>query len=105
MVRSKGARMASLVAVGVLAFGALSACGDDSDSDNNSSDSSDSSSEAPAADGKVGVILPDETTSPRWEANDRPSLQAAFDDAGVESIIDNAGGDVAKFGGSGAARV
>ncbi|MBA2953076.1 substrate-binding domain-containing protein [Nocardioides sp. MAH-18] len=97
MVRSKGARMASLVAVGVLAFGALSACGDDSDSDNNSGDSGDSSG-SPAAEGKVGVILPDETTSPRWEANDRPSLQAAFDDAGVESIIDNAGGDVAKFG-------
>ncbi|WP_232523014.1 MULTISPECIES: sugar ABC transporter substrate-binding protein [Nocardioides] len=89
--------MASLVAVGVLAFGALSACGDDSDSDNNSGDSGDSSG-SPAAEGKVGVILPDETTSPRWEANDRPSLQAAFDDAGVESIIDNAGGDVAKFG-------
>ena len=48
--------------------------------------------------GKVGVILPDATTSPRWEANDRPSLQAAFDAAGVESDIQNAGGDKAKFG-------
>lgn len=96
MVRNKGARTASLVAVGVLAFGALAACGDDSD--DGDSGSSGDSSESAAADGKVGVILPDETTSPRWEANDRPSLQAAFDDAGVESIIDNAGGDVAKFG-------
>jgi D-xylose transport system substrate-binding protein len=93
MVRNKGARYASLVAAGVLAFGALAACGDDGDN----GDSGDSGSEA-SADGKVGVILPDETTSPRWEANDRPSLQAAFDEAGVESIIDNAGGDVAKFG-------
>ncbi|MFC7497338.1 MULTISPECIES: sugar ABC transporter substrate-binding protein [unclassified Nocardioides] len=94
MVRNKGARFASLVAVGVLAFGALAACGDDSDGgDDGGSDGGGSASE-----GKVGVILPDETTSPRWEANDRPSLQAAFDDAGVESIIDNAGGDVAKFG-------
>lgn len=95
MVRNKGARMASLVAVGVLAFGALAACGDDSEDGDNGSGGD--SGEA-AAEGKVGVILPDETTSPRWEANDRPSLQAAFDEAGVESIIDNAGGDVAKFG-------
>ena len=27
-----------------------------------------------AATGKVGVILPDSATSPRWEANDRPHL-------------------------------
>jgi D-xylose transport system substrate-binding protein len=93
MVRNKGARFASLVAVGVLAFGALAACGDDSDggSDGGSGSSGD-------ATGKVGVILPDATTSPRWEANDRPALQKAFDDAGIESDIQNAGGDVAKFG-------
>ena len=94
MVRNKGARFAALVAVGVMAFGALAACGGDDDS--SSGDASDGSSAA--AGGKVGVILPDETTSPRWEANDRPSLQKAFDDAGVESTIQNAGGDVAKFG-------
>jgi D-xylose transport system substrate-binding protein len=92
MVRKKGARYASLVAAGVLAFGALAACGDDS-SDGSSSDGSSGS-----AGGKVGVILPDTTTSPRWEANDRPSLTQAFDDAGVESDIQNAGGDVDKFG-------
>jgi D-xylose transport system substrate-binding protein len=96
MVRNKGARYASLVAAGVLAFGALSACGSDSEGGSEGS-SGDGSSDA-SVEGKVGVILPDETTSPRWEANDRPSLQAAFDAAGVESIIDNAGGDVAKFG-------
>ena len=94
MVRNKGARIASLMAVGVLAFGGLAACGG-SDSEGGSEGGSGST---PKADGKVGVILPDETTSPRWEANDRPSLQKAFDDAGVESIIDNAGGDKAKFG-------
>ncbi|WP_345528804.1 sugar ABC transporter substrate-binding protein [Nocardioides endophyticus] len=93
MVRNKGARIASLMAVGALAFGALAACGSDSEGG-----SEGGSGDSPKADGKVGVILPDETTSPRWEANDRPSLKAAFDAAGVESIIDNAGGDVAKFG-------
>src|SRR3954451_9801695 len=47
---------------------------------------------------KIGVILPDTTTSPRWEANDRPSLQKAFTDAGFQSDIQNAGGDKTKFG-------
>ena len=92
MVSKKGARVASLVAAGALAFGALAACGG-SDSGGSSSGSTDSSSA-----GKVGVILPDTTTSPRWEANDRPSLEAAFKAAGVASDIQNAGGDVDKFG-------
>ena len=48
--------------------------------------------------GKVGVILPDSQTSPRWEANDRPLLKAAFDAAGIESDIQNAQKDVQKFG-------
>jgi D-xylose transport system substrate-binding protein len=92
MVRNKGARIASLIAVGALAFGALAACGSDSDGG-----SEGGSGGSPKADGKVGVILPDTTTSPRWEANDRPSLEAAFKDAGVEYDIQNAGGDTAKF--------
>ncbi len=48
--------------------------------------------------GKVGVILPDAATSPRWEANDRPLLKKAFSDAGIASDIQNAGGDKSKFG-------
>jgi D-xylose transport system substrate-binding protein len=92
MVRNKGARIASLIAVGALAFGALAACGSDSEGG-----SEGGSGDSPKADGKVGVILPDTTTSPRWEANDRPSLEAAFKDAGVEYDIQNAGGDTAKF--------
>jgi hypothetical protein len=60
MVRNKGARLASLVAVGVLAFGALAACGDDGDSN----DSGDSGSSGATTEGKIGVILPDTTTSP-----------------------------------------
>jgi D-xylose transport system substrate-binding protein len=94
MVKNKGARYASLVAVGVLAFGALAACGG-SDSAGGPSGGGSSSG---AATGKVGVILPDTTTSPRWEANDRPSLEAAFKAAGVDYDIQNANGDVDKFG-------
>jgi D-xylose transport system substrate-binding protein len=93
MVRSKGARIASLAAAGALVLTA-SACGGSSDS----SGSGGSSDGASMASKKVGVILPDATTSPRWEANDRPSLKKAFDAAGIESDIQNAGGDKAKFG-------
>ena len=92
MVRNKGARYASLVAAGVLAFGALAACGS---SDSGGGSGSDGGS---TANGKVGVILPDTTTSPRWEANDRPSLEAAFKEAGVDYDIQNAEGDTGKFG-------
>jgi D-xylose transport system substrate-binding protein len=51
-----------------------------------------------ASAGKVGVILPDASTSPRWEANDRPLLSQAFKNAGIGSDIQNAGGDKSKFG-------
>lgn len=90
MVRSKGMKhIASLAAIGLIAVGAAACGSDDSGNDNGGGTSSAK---------KVGVILPDTTTSPRWEANDRPSLQAAFDAAGIESDIQNADGDKAKFG-------
>ena len=71
----------------------LAACGSSSNSG-----SSGSSTSSGAKVKTVGVILPDATTSPRWEANDRPSLTKAFTDAGLKSNIQNAGGDKAKFG-------
>jgi D-xylose transport system substrate-binding protein len=92
MVRSKGVRIASLAAAGALVL-AASACG--GSSDNGSKNGSGGSGTAAK---KVGVILPDATTSPRWEANDRPSLKKAFDAAGIQSDIQNAGGDKGKFG-------
>ncbi|HEY7100029.1 MAG TPA: substrate-binding domain-containing protein [Mycobacteriales bacterium] len=71
----------------------LAACGgDDNGSSSGSGGGSGSSS------GKVGVILPDASTSPRWESNDRPLLKQAFDNAGLQSDIQNANGDKAKFG-------
>jgi D-xylose transport system substrate-binding protein len=90
MVGTRSGRIVALSAVGVLALTA-SACGGGS-SDNGGGGGSGSAAK------KVGVILPDATTSPRWEANDRPSLKKAFDAAGIESDIQNAGGDKAKFG-------
>jgi D-xylose transport system substrate-binding protein len=85
-------KWASLAAVGAVCAFALTACGGSDSSTASSGGSSD------AATGTVGVILPDATTSPRWENNDRPSLEAAFKAAGVGSDIQNAGGDTAKFG-------
>jgi D-xylose transport system substrate-binding protein len=46
---------------------------------------------------KVGVILPDAASSARWETADRKFLGDAFKAAGVESDIQNANGDKAKF--------
>ena len=42
--------------------------------------------------GKIGVILPDTKSSVRWESKDRPALEAAFEEAGVEYTIQNAEG-------------
>src|SRR5688572_16139309 len=46
--------------------------------------------------GKVGVILPDTESSVRWENFDRPYLEAAFEEAGVEFDIQNAEGDAQR---------
>jgi len=45
----------------------------------------------------VGVILPDATSSNRWESADRPFFAAAFKAANVVVDIENADGDVAAF--------
>ena len=47
--------------------------------------------------GKIGVILPDTESSVRWESADRPALEAAFEEAGVEYDIQNAEGDADKM--------
>ena len=46
-----------------------------------------------AAGGKVGFILPDSASSARWESFDRPLIQTACDEAGIECDIQNAEGD------------
>ena len=50
-----------------------------------------------AAEAKIGVILPDTESSVRWETADRPALEAAFKDAGVDYDIQNAQGDADKM--------
>src|SRR5215211_2493531 len=83
--------LAALLAALVLAF-AVGACGGDDDGGGGGSASS---GDKPKA--KVGVILPDTQSSARWENADRPFLAEAFKAAGVESDIQNANGDKAKF--------
>src|SRR3954464_2478731 len=72
-----------------LALG-VAACGGNDDSGGGGGGSDSSGGQAA---GKVGVILPDTTSSPRWESADRPQLSAAFEAAGVDYDIQNAGGD------------
>jgi D-xylose transport system substrate-binding protein len=86
-------KWAGLVALAGAATLVLAGCGG-----SDSSSTASGGSSGGATTGKVGVILPDATTSPRWENNDRPSLTKAFSDAGIQSDIQNAGGDTTKFG-------
>jgi D-xylose transport system substrate-binding protein len=84
----RGAWFVATVAAGCAL--AVAGCGGD---DNSSSDSSSSGSSGSKKPGKVAVLLPDSKSSVRWETVDRPFLKKAFDDAGVESEIQNAEGD------------
>ena len=88
-------RKTSMMVVGMVGVAlALTACGDDSDSGGGDGGSGDGGS---SAEGKVGVILPDTESSVRWESADRPALEAAFKEAGVDYDIQNAEGDAEKM--------
>jgi len=89
-----GVRLTSLAAAGVLALGALAACG----SSNNNAGGGGGGGGNTGSGPSVGVILPDTTSSPRWEGQDRPNLTKAFNAAGLKSDIQNAGGDKTTFG-------
>jgi len=83
-----------LVAAACAASLAVAGCGDDEEEPSAGGASTEESSGGGEA-GKVAVLLPDSKSSVRWETVDRPSLQAAFDEAGVEVEIQNAEGDKA----------
>lgn len=86
-------KLGALMACGALAMGGLAACGDDDEGSSGSGGASTSESGGGGEVGKVAVLLPDSKSSVRWESVDRPFLQKAFDDAGVEATISNAEGD------------
>jgi len=69
------------------AAGVLTACGSD--------DEGGGGGDTP--EGKVGVILPDTESSVRWETADKPALETAFEEAGVDYDIQNANGDAERM--------
>ena len=88
-------RKHSLVLVPLIGLSmALTACGSDDGGDSGNDSGGDSGS---GATGKIGVILPDTESSVRWESADRPALEAAFEEAGVEYDIQNAEGDAERM--------
>ena len=87
-----------LVLVSALALVAAG-CGGDDDDDEGAGDTGAADTGAAAGGGEcdksIWVLLPDSTTSPRWETDDRPYFDNAFNEAGVEHTIVNAEGDAA----------
>jgi D-xylose transport system substrate-binding protein len=79
-------------ALAVATVFSIAACGG-----NSGNSGSSGSSGSGNASGKVGVILPDTTSSPRWESADRPNLEKAFKAAGVKYDIQNAQNDAQKM--------
>jgi D-xylose transport system substrate-binding protein len=77
--------LVAVAAVAVLTLGGLTACTED-----------DKAAAGPKGT-KVGVILPDTSTSQRWGSDDPKLLKAAFDAAGVEVEIQNAQGKAESF--------
>jgi D-xylose transport system substrate-binding protein len=90
--------------VGLVAALALAtaACGSDDDGGDASNDTSapagteadsDTTDGDSSGGGKAGFILPDSASSARWEDFDRPLIEQACADAGIECVIQNAEGD------------
>jgi D-xylose transport system substrate-binding protein len=52
---------------------------------------------APAGSTRACVILPDADSGTRWEAGDRPALEAGLTEAGFEADIQNAQSDASKY--------
>ncbi len=103
---------ASLAVVGIAAAMTLTACGGSSDKKSSSGSSSSDSSSASASssdsassasgavDGKgakVGIILPDTTSSPRWVTADPEALKANCQKVNLDCNIQNAGGSASKM--------
>jgi D-xylose transport system substrate-binding protein len=86
---SKRSTFWALAAAGVLAMSGLAACGDDDDDGGGGGGGDGAGGDG----GRVGVLLPDTKSSVRWETVDRPALQEALEEGGVEADIQNAEGN------------
>jgi D-xylose transport system substrate-binding protein len=102
-----GKRGISIVIIGVATALVVTGCSSDKKKDNNTAappaggtSAASSSASGGAVDGKgakVGIILPDTTTSPRWVTADPTALKAACTTANLTCDIQNAGGSAAKM--------
>ena len=80
----------------VLALAAIAAgCGGDDGTSTSGAAATGTSASGGACDKEIWVLLPDSASSPRWESDDRPYFDKAFNDAGAEHTIVNAEGDPA----------
>jgi D-xylose transport system substrate-binding protein len=91
---SMARRRTTMTALAASLVFSLAACGGDSGGDTGGGGGGGEGGGEAA--GKVGVILPDTESSVRWENFDRPYLEAAFEEAGVEYDIQNAEGDAQR---------
>jgi D-xylose transport system substrate-binding protein len=79
----------------VLALAAVAAgCGGDDEGTTGAAGTGTAASGG-ACDKEIWVLLPDSASSPRWESDDRPYFDKAFNDAGAKHTIVNAEGDAA----------
>ncbi len=90
-------RNSAMIATTTAALLLTAACGGSSEGTTDPTSSSEGAAPAAESPGSVGVILPDTASSARWEASDRPLLEAAFEEAGIESNIQNAEGDASRM--------
>jgi D-xylose transport system substrate-binding protein len=88
------ALLALTTTVGLLATAGMAACTDDGGSGTSSNDGG---TQGGSGQGKIGVILPDTTTSQRWKTDDPKYLKAAFEKAGIQVDMENAQGDKTRF--------
>ena len=97
---SKARRLGLVLLLAVVTGLALVAagCGGDDDDEGAADTGAGDTGEAAAGgtcDKPIWVLLPDSTTSPRWETDDRKYFGEALEAAGVENTIVNAEGDPA----------
>jgi D-xylose transport system substrate-binding protein len=87
-MRSKPRRVVALAGVAATLMAVLAACG----SNNNNSSSAGSTTSAKPANTKVGVLLPDTASSPRWVSADPRQLSAQCKVYNLTCYVDNANG-------------
>jgi D-xylose transport system substrate-binding protein len=86
----KARRLLWLLMISVVAALSVVAAGCGGDDDDEGTDGTETSATGGDCEQSIWVLLPDSTTSPRWETDDRRYFGEAFTEAGVEHTIVNA---------------